>query len=199
MSDFGKWSVEDAMKGLCQIEDIGEDRPIEIPPAATGLNANSNLNTLQVLSKDERINLMQQLSDAILQIAVRNPEGFLMNNGAQINKFIEISSKLDAKDDSKTLDPMNFTQGEMEKMNLSDFLLMTLNSSMDEGLFSSEDARSAFVKDLRQQYADTNRGDRCQYCGVRTMLIKDPLTGEVVTNPKLMNDWLAAAKGNSAV
>lgn len=101
------WTTEDARRGLCQLEDVGEERPIERipdPPQSEADPAPEDFaepaEPFRPLSKAERKQLALELMDKILIKAHGDPAAFMEDGSSQLNKFLEWANKADAEDNS---------------------------------------------------------------------------------------------------
>ena len=92
-----RWSIDDYISGDCSEAQVGrskvEPEPEPEPPEPP----------FKLLSKAERRRYVLELADKLLLMAHANPEAFLNGNGPQINKFLDAASKLDEKEDDKSI------------------------------------------------------------------------------------------------
>ena len=104
------WTTADAMSGLCELEDVGDIRETERVEPQAGADA-SNAPPPVLMTREERRAKLQSLADKIIIHAEAHPEAMLDDNGAQINKLLEMFTRIDEKEE----------EIKVRKANISDF------------------------------------------------------------------------------
>ena len=89
------WTIEDALEGRCILEDVGDERPIEIPPAPPKPPA-----PVEPMTKDQRHAKLQSLTDKLILMAEANPAAFL-DSQSSLNKLLELASRAEDKQEAK--------------------------------------------------------------------------------------------------
>jgi len=84
------WTMDDALRGICQLEDVGEERPMEVPPEPPKEEGPPS-----PLTRAERALKVQRIIDGVLHAIEANPSAALDDNGSTVNKLIDLASKLD--------------------------------------------------------------------------------------------------------
>ena len=114
---MNEWTLDDFTNGECSIDDIGTDK------------YNNEQRTFVMLSKADRRRLTQELSDKLLILAHEDPQRFMEDAGPQINKFLDMASKLDDENKEKALKDMNYM--EMRAYLQEQFLNQCISCSSD--------------------------------------------------------------------
>ena len=100
------WTESDFRQGWCELDQIGQPvfpNTVGQPISNTDQPAPVTAEPFEPLTRGQRKILTQELSDKLLQLFHANPEAALDGNGAQLNKFIELASKLDERDETREL------------------------------------------------------------------------------------------------
>ena len=132
MEEIDVWTIRDFDNGQCQAEDIGQ--PVFPHLLVQQENASDTLTVAPaepfvMLSKADRRRLTQELSDKLLILAHEDPQRFMEDAGPQINKFLDMASKLDDENKEKALKDMEYF--EMRTYLQEQFLNQCISCSSD--------------------------------------------------------------------
>jgi hypothetical protein len=142
MSD--SWTTEDALKGLCELEDVGDPRPIERPAEMLPAASQQGATPFVALTKPERKRLTQELADKLLILAHENPAAFLDGAGPQLNKFLDAASRLD----EAPPDDLLMTKERMEAMTTHDIKEYIIRKANEQGSQPAAPPAAAVVNAL---------------------------------------------------
>jgi len=99
------------MLGLCELEDVGEERPVELPPRLPEPPAEP----AAPMTREQRKAKVQRILDDILHAIAANPAGALDDNGSTINKLIDLASKFDDQPEPKRKPVAQMTRMELQR------------------------------------------------------------------------------------
>ena len=121
------WTTTDALNGLCEMEDVGDVRETEriaSPTPAPGP-------MFQPMTRAERKIKLQQVADGIIHYAAAHPEAMLDDNGAQVNKLLDLFSKMDDREEEKAPSLDKLTATDLTRMKLSDLMMILVSIVME--------------------------------------------------------------------
>lgn len=97
-----RFSVEDYLNDMCTSEQVGKSK--DQPPADQDQQSPGAPAPFKPLSKADRRRLLVEMSDKLLIAAHNDPLAFMGDAGPQINKFIDLASKLDTDETPRLAD-----------------------------------------------------------------------------------------------
>lgn len=137
------WTTADALNGFCEMEDVGDVRETErIAPPTPAPGP-----VYQPMTRAERKVKLQQVADGIIHYAAAHPEAMLDDNGAQVNKLLDLFSKMDDREEEKAPSLDKLTAADFQKMSISELKLLLVNVMME---YVPEDRREAALRMLRR-------------------------------------------------
>ena len=136
------WTTADALNGLCEMEDVGDVRETErIAPPTPAPGP-----MYQPMTRAERKVKLQSVVDKIIHYADAHPEAMLDDNGAQINKLMDLFSKMDEREEEKAPSLDKLTASDLAKLSLTDLKRVLIDVVLKH---VPEDRREAALQMLR--------------------------------------------------
>lgn len=141
----GTWSFNDAVNGFCSADDIGKPRhPNWEPPLEEDKPTPTPGPVHQPMTRAERKVKLQQVADGIIHYAAAHPEAMLDDNGAQVNKLLDLFAKMDEREEEKpTLGKL--TDNDLANMSITDLKRVLIDVVLEH---VPADRREAWVQTL---------------------------------------------------
>ena len=133
-----RWSIYDVIDGLIDPNLAGKPKcqPTPAPVAP-----------VQPMTRAERKVKLQSVVDKIIHYADAHPEAMLDDNGAQINKLMDLFSKMDEREEEKAPSLDKLSAVDLQKMKLSDLMMLLTTVVMEH---VPEDRQAAALQMLRR-------------------------------------------------
>ena len=103
------WTYDDVKNGLCDPEDVGDERPIERPPQ----QPEDRPPPLPPLTRQQRKAKLVAIADSILELVHQNPAAALGDSGSTVNKLLDLASRLDEDSEALSIPATDDHQGWM--------------------------------------------------------------------------------------
>jgi hypothetical protein len=151
-----RWSKADAFEGKCLSMHIGSAKasvvdPMAHPDTLLKPDMQGNISAIPVvpvppMTRAERKVKLQSVVDKIIHYADAHPEAMLDDNGAQINKLMDLFSKMDDREEEAPA-LGKLSAADLQKMSISELKLLLVRVVME---YVPEDRREAALVAFRQ-------------------------------------------------
>ena len=137
------WTENDHRRGWCRADQVG--KPLEEDPLLMS-DAPTPGPTYQPMTRAERKVKLQSVVDKIIHYADAHPEAMLDDNGAQINKLMDLFSKMEEREEEKpTLGKLS--DADLANMSITDLKRLLIDVVLEH---VPVDRREAWVQTLRR-------------------------------------------------